>query len=182
MISKAIKFAEDSHINQTRKGTNIPYILHPLEAGIVVERLTTIDGEPDEELVVAAILHDVYEDTGATYELVEKEFGRSVADLIHIQSEDKTKTWKQRKQHTIETLRNNKNVELEILTLADKLSNLRSTYKDYRKLGDSVWDKFNMKDIAEQKWYYTAIAKEITQLKHTDEYNEYLELLDLIFN
>ncbi|NLJ74120.1 MAG: HD domain-containing protein, partial [Firmicutes bacterium] len=69
MIRQAIDFANKVHKNQKRKGTEIPYILHPLEAGIIVAQTLF-----DEELVSAAILHDTMEDAGVSYETLETVF------------------------------------------------------------------------------------------------------------
>ena len=77
---KALTFATAAHaaVGQLRKYTNEPYIVHPIEvAGIVAE----VPGATD-EMVAAAHLHDVVEDTGVTLELIRKEFGDEVATLV----------------------------------------------------------------------------------------------------
>ena len=56
MIQRAIAFATKAHDGQLRKGTMRPYILHPLEVGVIVARMTE-----DEEGISAAILHDTKE-------------------------------------------------------------------------------------------------------------------------
>ena len=77
---KALTFATAAHaaVGQLRKYTNEPYIVHPIEvAGIVAE----VPGATD-EMIAAAYLHDVVEDTGVTIELIKKEFGDEVAELV----------------------------------------------------------------------------------------------------
>jgi len=96
MINKAILFATKAHAGQFRKGTNTPYILHPLEAGIIVSHIKN-----DEDLICAAILHDVVEDTDITTEIVKEEFNERIADLVVSESEDKSKSWKERKGHIL---------------------------------------------------------------------------------
>ncbi len=179
MINKAIEVASLAHKGQLRKGGKIPYILHPLEAGVIGASLSMKDNQVDEEVVAAAILHDVIEDTNLTYEDLSKSFNEKVLTLVKLQSEDKSKTWQERKEATIELLRNNQDINFEIVLLADKLSNLRSIHKDCQILGDSLWERFNVKDKARHKWYYSSIAKEIKQLRDTREYKEYKELLEL---
>ena len=101
MVQKAIDFATKVHEGQYRKGTDRPYIVHPMEVGKIVSTMTQ-----DEEIISAAILHDTIEDTGVTYEDLKQEFGTRVADLVAAESEDKSKTWIERKGHTLEHLEN----------------------------------------------------------------------------
>lgn len=100
MIDRAAKFAEQAHKGAHRKGTRIPYIVHPLETALIASMLTN-----DEEILAAALLHDTIEDTGVTYEDLKQEFGTRVADLVLAESEDKSKTWIERKGHTLEHLK-----------------------------------------------------------------------------
>lgn len=129
--------------------------------------------------MAAALLHEVIEDTAFNYQDLSADFNKKVLHLIQLQSEDKSKSWQERKEATIELLKNNQDIALEILTLADKLSNLQSVYRDYQELGDDLWDRFNEKDKSKHKWYYSAIADNIKQLQDTREYQEYKELLNL---
>ena len=93
MIQKAIAFATKAHDGQLRKGTMRPYILHPLEVGVIVARMTE-----DEEVISAAILHDTIEDCeGVTAKMIEQMFSNRVAELVQKESEDKSKTWMERK-------------------------------------------------------------------------------------
>ena len=92
MIDRAAKFAEQAHRGAHRKGTRIPYIVHPLETALIASMLTN-----DEEILAAALLHDTIEDTDVTYEDLKQEFGTRVADLVAAESEDKSKTWIERK-------------------------------------------------------------------------------------
>lgn len=92
MIDRAAKFAEQAHKGAHRKGTRIPYIVHPLETALIASMLTN-----DEEILAAALLHDTIEDTDVTYEDLKQEFGTRVADLVAAESEDKSKTWIERK-------------------------------------------------------------------------------------
>lgn len=179
MINQALEIARLAHEGQFRKGSKTPYILHPMEAGVIAASLSMKNNQVDEEVVAAAILHDVIEDTDLSYQDLSKDFNEKVMELIRLQSEDKSKSWQERKEKTIELLANNKDLNFEIVTLADKLSNLRSIYRDYHVLGDDLWQRFNVKEKAKHKWYYTSIAENIKQLKATREYKEYQELLEL---
>lgn len=180
MINKAIQFATTAHSNQTRKGTNIPYILHCLEAGTIAASLTNKDGQVNEDVVASAILHDTMEDAHMTYKTLSEVFNKNVARLVLSQTEDKTKSWKERKTETIDFLIENESKEVEIATLSDKLSNLRSIKKDYEVMGEELWSKFNA-GYESQKWYYTSIGLAMNQVKDTDEFKEYMNLLEITF-
>ncbi|MBU3839737.1 MAG: HD domain-containing protein, partial [Candidatus Ruminococcus intestinipullorum] len=93
MIERAKAFAQWAHEGQFRKGTSIPYIVHPIEVAEIVSEMTE-----DEEVISAAFLHDTIEDCQeVTEELIREQFGNRVAQLVAQESEDKSKTWKERK-------------------------------------------------------------------------------------
>ena len=83
MIRKAAEFAAKTHENATRKGSNVPYIVHPREVAAITAAIT---GDP--EIIAAAYLHDVIEDAGVGYEELCGEFGKRVADMVLEESED----------------------------------------------------------------------------------------------
>ncbi len=177
MINEAIIFATNAHSNQTRKGSNTLYILHPLEAGIIVSQI-----KYDENLIAAAILHDTVEDTKVSIETIEEKFGKRVAELVEIESEDKSKTWKERKQHTIEHLKTEKDQDVKIVTLGDKLSNIRAMNRDYLRIGDELWERFNEKNKNEHKWYYEGMVEALKSLSQYEAYHEFKELVSIVFN
>lgn len=176
MINKAIIFATNAHLNQHRKGSNTPYILHPLEAGIIVSQITR-----DEDLISAAILHDVIEDTNITIEILKKEFNKRVVDIVLSESEDKSKSWKERKTHTLKSLKEEKHEEIGIVALGDKLSNMRAIHRDIQRIGDELWKVFNVTDKNEHKWYYKGLVDSLSYLHQYNEYQEFKILVNEIF-
>ena len=175
MIKKAAEFAKRAHDGVYRKGTQIPYITHPMETAAIV---TAFTDEP--EMIAAALLHDVIEDAGVTKEELEEKFGSRVAFLVESESEDKSRSWMERKGTTVEHLKSATRDE-KILALADKLSNIRSTVRDYLVLGDEVWQRFNQKDKEMQGWYYKGVAEALKEFKGHIYYEEYLMLCKKIF-
>ena len=179
MLNEAIIYATDKHSGQMRKATDIPYIIHPLECVAIVSRMTS-----DEEMLAAAALHDTVEDCkdkGVTIEEIRERFGDRVAHFVQHESEDKSKTWMERKQHTIDSLKTSTKEEC-IMVLADKLSNMRSVEHDYRLLGEELWQRFNMKDKNTSAWYYRSIAEVIKdKVSEFDAYAEYIETIDRVF-
>ena len=91
MVDEAVAFAMKAHEGTFRKGTKVPYIVHPLETAVIVSMMSE-----DEELVCAALLHDVVEDAGVSEQQLEALFGPRVAALVMAETEDKTKSWKER--------------------------------------------------------------------------------------
>ena len=183
-IEKAVLFATKAHAGAFRKGTNRPYILHPIEAMSIVMKFTE-----DEDVVAAAVLHDTLEDTSVTREQLEIEFGSRVATLVASVSEDKKKdrpaekTWKERKQETIQQLKI-ADLDVKLLCLGDKLSNLRDMEEDYADIGEDLWKRFNQKDKRLHEWYYREIYKILAKEKIFDNRYEMAEFsgdLDFIF-
>ena len=84
ILDEAICFATNAHSGSYRKGTSIPYILHPLEAAAIVGTMTS-----DKEVIAAAVLHDVVEDTPVSIEMIRAQFGDRIADLVSFESENK---------------------------------------------------------------------------------------------
>ena len=176
MIDKALDFCVEAHEGQFRKGTRRPYIVHPIEVADIVTYITQ-----DEEIITAALLHDTIEDCeGITKEVIEEEFGKRVADLVASESEDKSKTWIERKGYTIGRLKNEP-WEVKVIALADKLSNLRSIDRDYLLVGDELWNRFRMKDKKMIGWYYKGLRDSLKELKDLDAYKEYSALVDKVF-
>ena len=177
MIDKAMEFAVKAHAGQVRKGSKKPYIVHPVEVADIVTYMTQ-----DKEIICAALLHDTIEDCkGVTKEIIEKEFGKRVADIVAGESEDKSKTWKERKSYTIEKLKT-ESVEVQIVALADKLSNLRSIDRDILLVGDEIWNIFKMKDKDIIGWYYKGVRDSLEKsLGQYDAFKEYSALVDKVF-
>ena len=175
MIEEAVAFARRAHAGAVRKGTNIPYITHPMETAVIISLMTE-----DEDLVVAALLHDVIEDTDVTPEELEERFGRRVTELVLEETEDKSGSWFERKSATVEHLKH-ATLENKMLTLADKLSNLRSTARDYMMVGEDIWQRFNEKDMSKHKWYYGSIMRELEELLEYPAYQEYVLLFHKVF-
>lgn len=78
MITKALKIATEAHDGQVRKYTSEPYIFHPIRVYEILRK----HGIEDEDTLVAAILHDVVEDTSVTLDDIEANFNASVALLV----------------------------------------------------------------------------------------------------
>ena len=84
------------------------------------------------------MLHDTLEDTTADEAELELLFGKEICRMVKMHSEDKNKSWEERKQQTITELQN-ADKAFKMLVMADKVSNLRSLLRDYTAEGDTAW-------------------------------------------
>lgn len=177
MVDRAIEFATKAHEGQFRKGTKRPYIVHPVEVGDIVASMTK-----DEEVISAAILHDTIEDCqGITEEILAEVFTSRVAKMVAQESEDKSKTWTERKGATIEHI-NQAPYEVQMIGLADKLSNMRDIDRDYPVVGEELWNRFRMKDKKMIGWYYKGIRDALkTRFSGVAAFEEYCSLIEKNF-
>ena len=174
LFHTALEFAAKAHQNQMRKLSDTPYIVHPVETAWILFK----ESAPF-PLQIAALLHDTLEDTNTTPQDIEALFGKEILALVQACSEDKKKSWEERKTHTIAFIKTAPE-DVKMLCLADKLSNLRSIASDYPKLGESLWQRFHRgKD--QQKWYYKELLLSLSSLKHKKMYQEALSLYQTIF-
>ena len=177
MIDDAMEFATKAHGGQFGKGGRRPYIVHPSEVGDIVATMTK-----DEEVICAAVLHDTIEDcSGITWDVLKLRFGGRVADMVAQESEDKSRSWEQRKGATIRRLKDAR-VEVQMIGLADKLSNMRDIDRDYPVLGDELWRRFRMQSKSALAWYYKGIRDVLEEnFKGVEAYEEYCRLIEKNF-
>ena len=182
LVSEAIAFAVKAHDGMRRKKSDAPYILHPMEAAVIVGTMTD-----DQNLIAAAVLHDVVEDAGITIEEIEEKFGKRVRELVESETEDKradlppSDTWRIRKEESLEVLKKSDDIAVLMVWLGDKLANMRAIYRDFKVEGVAMWQRFNQKDVNEQAWYYRSIAKLTERLSDTSAWLEYKTLTELTF-
>lgn len=157
-FERALLFAVRKHAGQTRKKTDVPYIAHLIAvAGLVLE------AGGDEDLAIAALLHDVVEDCGGAPMLkeVQRRFGKRVAHVVDGCTDAYTEPkppWYERKGKYLERLKG-EDEEVRLVSAADKLHNARTILNDYREQGESVWERFRGKRDG-TLWYYRALAHE----------------------
>lgn len=183
IMEEAIKYATDMHQGKNRKFSNIPYILHPLEVAQILSTLTD-----DEEVITAGILHDIVENTEGTLTEIEERFGKRVAFLVSTDSEseyageERSTTWKQRKEETLRALKTSTDIGVKMLWLADKLADIRSLAGMYSEFGEEMWKKFNQNDPDLQRWYYKSVAEMIElALNKTGAFKELIKHINFIW-
>ncbi len=181
-LEKAADFAARFHAGQTRKLGGEPRLIHLYEtvsnAALVTE---------DEDVLVAAMLHDTLEETTATEDLLRKEFGENVTRIVLWCSEDKMRerpaheTWQERKVAFNERTKIAPR-EAQIVLLAAKLSNMRSIAAHYHKYGDAIWESFNNLDKYAHDWYHrSALEEALVALEDEFIYKEYRRMIEEVF-
>ncbi len=157
-FEKALLFAKRQHAGQIRKETTVPYLAHLLAVASLV-----LEAGGDEDMAIAALLHDVVEDCGGAPMLreVNKRFGSEVARMVEGCTDSFTVPklpWRQRKEEYLRNLQE-KDRKTRLISSADKLHNARSILSDYRALGERVWERFIGKREG-TLWYYRALLDE----------------------
>ena len=156
---EALTWAAWEHQGQFRKGTTTPYISHPLAvAGLVMEH----GGSEDE--TIAALFHDVAEDRGGKMKIdqIRIRFGTTVADIVASCSDDlpapgqSKAPWELRKKNYLRHLATT-TPSAQLVSLADKVHNLRTIVTGCRHEGETFWDRFNAKKEG-TLWYYKSLV------------------------
>jgi len=160
---RAFLFAADKHSGQTRKASSVPYIAHLLGVASLV-----LEFGGDEDMAIAALLHDVVEDCGGVPMLKEvgRRFGPRVAKIVDGCTDsytDPKPAWRERKETYLRHLKK-ADGETRLVSAADKLNNVRSILSDYREVGESIWARFNGGREG-TLWYYRSLVEEFLQHK-----------------
>lgn len=173
-IWKALSFASEKHQGMVRKGNKAPYIVHPLEVMTILmtEKYPT-------SVLVAGLLHDTLEDTDTTEDEIREHFGEEVLRLVAYNSEDKSRSWNERKTHTINQMNQQWDDLASVVCFADKLSNLRSIFQEIEANGLGIFDKMSApnEDVIH---YYVSIFKASWRLMGRPMYHEYEVILNLV--
>lgn len=182
LVSDAIVFSTKAHDGMRRRKSEVPYVLHPMEVGAIIGTMTE-----KQEVIAAGVLHDVVEDAGITMEEIGEKFGSRVMELVASETENKREdlppeeTWRIRKEESLEKLRSTDDIDVLMLWMGDKLSNIRTIYRDFLIEGDALWSKFHQSDTNAQAWYYRSIMKYTERLSNTLAWIEYKTLVEKIF-
>lgn len=180
LLDRAIIFAVKAHAGTERRGKGFPYIVHPMEAVEIVATMT-----PDQELLAAAALHDVVEDTPFTAEDIRREFGQRVASLVAAESDvvvegPEKDSWRFRKQAAIDRLARASR-DAKMVALGDKLSNMRAIARDYAVKGEELWKIFHALHPSDHEWHYRGLANSLRELEDTFAFKEFESLINQIW-
>ncbi len=165
-LDSALRRAAWAHekSGQHRKGTDIPYIIHPVGVMIIASSVTD-----DEDALIACLMHDVLEDVDSDVydkDKMSEEFGeRVVAIVLNVTKDETEKDWRKRSEAYLRYLEYDASDEALIVSASDKIHNLLSILVDYSTCGDELWNRFSIKSSEDQLWWYESILAVITRRK-----------------
>ena len=181
LVTDATIFASQKHDGMLRKGTDLPYIVHPAEVMAIASALTS-----DPEILAAAVMHDVIEDCGVSEEELAQRFGSRVAHLVASETQlscgDPRATWDARKREAIDRIAAGGR-DVKLIALSDKLSNMRAIRRDYDRYGDATFLRFHQHDMRRHAWYYRSIVALLKgELGDTAAWEELCLHVDYVFD
>jgi|HubBroStandDraft_1064217.scaffolds.fasta_scaffold00867_10 (p)ppGpp synthase/HD superfamily hydrolase len=157
-LQRAFRYAAEKHVGQTRKQSAVPYLSHLMAVASLV-----LEAGGDEDMAIAALLHDVVEDCGGVPRLreIRKQFGRRVANIVKGCTDtfvEPKPDWGERKKGYLREV-THADAETRLVSASDKLHNVRTILADYRQYGDAIWTRFTGKKEG-TLWYYRALSDE----------------------
>ena len=162
-LQRAFRYAAEKHAGQTRKQSAVPYLSHLMAVASLV-----LEAGGDEDMAIAALLHDVVEDCGGMPRLreVRKQFGPQVAKIVEGCTDsfgDPKPEWVKRKKGYLREVKH-ADAETRLVSASDKLHNVRTILADYRQHGEAIWTRFTGKKEG-TLWYYRALSDEYRRRK-----------------
>ncbi len=157
-LQRAFRYAARLHEGQARKQTAVPYLSHLMAVASLV-----LEAGGDEDMAIAALLHDVVEDCGGMPRLreIRRQFGVRVARIVEGCTDsfvDPKPAWIERKRHYLHEVKH-ADAETRLVSASDKLHNVRTILADYRQDGEAIWARFNGRKEG-TLWYYRALSDE----------------------
>ncbi len=160
-LQRAFRYAAEKHDGQTRKQSAVPYLSHLMAVASLV-----LEAGGDEDMAIAALLHDVVEDCGGMPRLreIRRQFGPRVAKIVEGCTDsfgEPKPEWVERKKDYLREVKH-ADVETRLVSASDKLHNVRTILADYRLHGEKIWKRFSGKREG-TLWYYRALSNEYQQ-------------------
>jgi (p)ppGpp synthase/HD superfamily hydrolase len=157
-LQEAFRYAAEKHAGQTRKQTAVPYLSHLMAVTSLV-----LEAGGDEDMAIAALLHDVVEDCGGMPRLreIRKLFGARVAKIVERCTDsfgDQKLEWMLRKKAYLREVKR-ADRQSRLVSASDKLHNVRTILADYRQVGEAIWTRFSGKREG-TLWYYRVLSDE----------------------
>jgi (p)ppGpp synthase/HD superfamily hydrolase len=172
-LQRAFRYAAEKHAGQTRKQTAVPYLSHLMAVASLA-----LEAGGDEDLAIAALLHDMVEDCGGMPRLreIRKRFGPRVARVVEGCTDsfgEPKEEWIERKKDYLREVMH-ADAKTRLVSACDKLHNVRTILADYRQDGEAIWTRFTGKKGG-TLWYYRALSDEY-QHRDTNRITRELEI------
>lgn len=177
-LMRGIATASRAHDGHYRKGSGVPYISHPMSVMLIAASVTH-----DEDVLLAALFHDILEDVPENYSRAEMkdEFGLRVVEIVEgVTKNSSLPSWQERADAYLEQLSRG-SAESIIVAAADKFHNLSQTLEDLDREGHSLWKRFRSTP-SQQLWWYTSVrnvvAERLPDMPLLDDLGVLIERLD----
>lgn len=157
----AIRISANAHRNQSRKGSKVPYIVHPFAVMFIASQYTQ-----DENTLIACLFHDIIEDVPDQYsaEQMTADFGDEVTDIVlGVTKKPGLGDWKETCQSYLQNLEQNAPQKSAVVAVADKIHNIMSIIEDYQQQGDKIWEIFAA-DKYSQLWWFKSTQEVATRI------------------
>lgn len=157
-LDKALKKAAWAHeqAGQHRRGTDVPYIIHPVGVMMIASNATE-----DEDILIACLMHDVIEDVDSSIyskDEMSADFGERVVSIVlDVTKDGSAKDWYEMSRSYLNHLEHKACDEAIIVSASDKIHNLQSILVDFENEGDDIWKIFNTKNSSDQLWWYQEV-------------------------
>lgn len=175
-LDKALRVAARAHEKQGqhRKGSDIPYIIHPMSVMLIAGQATD-----DEDVLIACLLHDVLEDVDSSiYSEADmlRDFGERVLGIVRgVTKNGDLRSWRDCAEDYLHQLEFVAKDESLIVSAADKLHNLTSNVIDYKDTGEELWQRFTTKSADDQLWWYESVLTVLQRRRAPEQLTQQLE-------
>jgi len=162
LLRTALKFAAHKHAGQVRKGTDIPYLVHPFEVGMYLQNIGMTN-----DVIMAGYLHDTLEDTDTTLNELAEVFGNHIASVVaEVSATSKANALKKAETYSPDAMK---------VKVADLMCNVSDIYDGYQTIGVAILDRFvdgkaTIKHYKEMASLLQSRAKNMPILKRELEY------------
>lgn len=168
IIAKAVTISILAHKDQTRKGDNLPYLVHPVTVALKLAKHNFSD-----TVIAAALAHDILEETEYREGQLRETLGAEVLRIVKAVTNDDSLPWEEKKKKYVETVKAGGEKAIAV-SIADKIANLHSFFDQYEIEGPALWKKFN-RGKKEKVWFEKEVlkmAKENWKSPLLDEYED----------
>lgn len=158
-LDKAIRRSAWAHeqAGQHRKGTDLPYIIHPFGTMLIASNATK-----NEDILIACLLHDILEDINPKIygeSEIESEFGSKILSIVKDVTNNNNPNWYQKSEAYLNHIAAKACNEAIVVCISDKIHNLSSVLYDFEIIGDKIWQRFSTKNAKDQVWWYQSVLE-----------------------
>jgi len=175
LIEKAIRIIVVAHANQKRKNDGSPYVVHPLMVAIKLMKYNFSD-----EVIAAALVHDVLEDTDIPEQELRDNLGNEVVEMVKMVTNDNSLSWEDKKSKYVEMVRNGSK-EVKAISIADKIHNAENFLFTHSQIGSEIWEKFS-RGKETKMWFEEEMLKMFKETWSHPMIKEYEELVEQMRN